>query len=123
MAKGKWMRWSWRLLLACLAMLLLLALALWLFLRGSLAQLDGELPASGLTADVTALRDALGVPTIGGNNRLDVAYATGYLHAQERFFQMDLMRRVAAGELAGLIGEAALQSIAFIDSGRAQSAP
>lgn len=110
MALGKWMRWSWRLLLACLAMLLLLALALWLFLRGSLAQLDGELPASGLTADVTAVRDALGVPTIGGNNRLDVAYATGYLHAQERYFQMDLMRRVAAGELAGLIGEAALES-------------
>ena len=45
-------------------------------------------------------RDALGVPVVRGGSRLDVARATGFLHAQERYFQMDLLRRSAAGELA-----------------------
>jgi penicillin amidase len=54
-------------------------------------------------------RDALGVPTVRGGDRLDVARATGFLHAQERFFQMDLLRRKAAGELAELLGPALLK--------------
>ena len=49
-------------------------------------------------------RDALGIPTIQASNRRDVAFATGFLHAQERFVQMDLQRRQTAGELAELIG-------------------
>ena len=53
-------------------------------------------------------RDALGIPTISGATREDVARATGFLHAQERFFQMDLSRRRAAGELAALVGRRAL---------------
>jgi hypothetical protein len=53
-------------------------------------------------------RDAHGVPLISGGSRLDVAYATGFVHAQERYFQMDLLRRVAAGELSELFGERAL---------------
>jgi penicillin amidase len=57
---------------------------------------------------VTVTRDALGVPTIAGASRQDVARATGFLHAQDRFFQMDLARRRAAGELAALVGERAL---------------
>ena len=92
---------------------LALALAgfgLWLnhALNESLAQLDGELTLDGLEAEVTIERDALGVPTIHGASRTDVARATGFLHAQERFFQMDLLRRQAAGELAELLGPAAL---------------
>jgi penicillin amidase len=54
-------------------------------------------------------RDALGVPVVRGGSRLDVARATGFLHAQERFFQMDLLRRSAAGELAALFGRLALE--------------
>ena len=77
-------------------------------LRGSLAQLDGQVAASGLHATVTVTRDGQGIPTITGSDRQDVAYATGYLHAQDRFFQMDLLRRSAAGELAALIGPPAL---------------
>ncbi len=77
-------------------------------LHGSLAQLDGAATLVGLSAPVTVERDALGIPTIRGENRLDLARATGFVHAQERFFQMDLLRRAAAGELAVLIGSAAL---------------
>ena len=49
-------------------------------------------------------RDALGVPTIRAANRADAARALGFLHGQERFFQMDLLRRSAAGELAEIVG-------------------
>jgi penicillin amidase len=48
------------------------------------------------------------VPTLSGRTRADLAWALGYLHAQERFFQMDLQRRTAAGELSELVGRAAL---------------
>ncbi len=65
----------------------------------------GELSISGLTAPVRVERDALGVPTFRGENRADLARALGWVHAQERFFQMDLvLRRRGSGELAALIG-------------------
>src|SRR5688572_32023678 len=79
-----------------------------LTLRGSLPTVDGRVAASGLAAPVTVERDALGVPTIAGSSRNDVAYATGYVHAQDRYFQMDLSRRMPAGRLAELVGDAAL---------------
>ncbi len=63
---------------------------------------------AGLKADVRVDRDALGVPTITGATREDVARALGFLHAQDRFFQMDLQRRQPAGELSGLVGPRAL---------------
>ena len=76
--------------------------------RASLPQLEGTHVLNGLSAEVTVDRDELGVPTITGNSRVDVARATGFVHAQDRFFQMDLMRRRSAGELSALFGEAAL---------------
>ena len=78
-------------------------------LRASLPQLEGERALRGLGAPVRVERDALGVPVVRGGSRLDVARATGFLHAQERFFQMDLLRRSAAGELAALFGRPALE--------------
>src|SRR5687767_6265762 len=77
-------------------------------LRASLPQLDGTAPVAGLSAPVTVTRDGLGVPSVRGATREDVARATGFLHAQDRFFQMDLARRRAAGELSALVGRAAL---------------
>jgi penicillin amidase len=80
----------------------------WLTLRASLPQLDGTRNAAALSAPVTIERDRLGVPTLRGSTRADVAYATGFVHAQDRFFQMDLLRRVAAGEMSALVGPSAL---------------
>ena len=93
-----------------LALLVLLAgtLALYRSVAGSLAHLDGELAVAGLSAPVSIARDGYGVPTIRGASRLDVARATGFVHGQDRFFQMDLLRRSTAGELAELFGAAAL---------------
>jgi penicillin amidase len=78
--------------------------------RASLPQLDGTAAIAGLTANVTVDRDSLGVPTIAGQSREDVARALGFLHAQDRFFQMDLQRRQPAGELSGLVGPRALDA-------------
>jgi penicillin amidase len=70
-----------------------------------LPQLEGERPLAGLVNPVRIARDALGVPTIRAANRIDAARSMGFLHAQERFFQMDLLRRSGAGELAELFGQ------------------
>ncbi len=76
----------------------------------SLAVMDGQLKVPGLAEPVTVSRDALGVPTIRARSRLDLARATGFVHAQERFFQMDLQRRQPAGELSALVGAVALNA-------------
>ncbi len=101
-----------RLLASVVSVLLLAAIAAagWFYrdLRKSLPQLDGTRTLPGLAAPVTVTRDARGVPSIRGRSRADVTRALGFLHAQDRFFQMDLLRRRAAGELAALFGKDAL---------------
>jgi penicillin amidase len=77
--------------------------------RASLPLINGTVRVRGLQSAVTVERDALGIPTIRGISREDVARATGFVHAQDRFFQMDLARRRAAGELAALVGDAAMR--------------
>ena len=86
----------------------LLILMVALLLRGSLPQYDGETILTGLAAPVFVDRDGLGSAILTGENRLDLAMAMGYIHAQERFFEMDLMRRQAAGELSELFGTATI---------------
>jgi penicillin amidase len=100
-----------RIVLALGAFLLLVLVAataggLWLRsrVRASLPRLTGDVVLAGLSAPVDVERDALGVPLIRGANRVDVACATGFVHAPERWFQMDLLRRRPAGELAELFG-------------------
>src|SRR5262245_40912281 len=78
-------------------------------LHASLPVISGTVRVRGLQSAVTVERDALGIPTIRGISREDVARATGFVHGQDRFFQMDLARRRAAGELAALVGDAALR--------------
>ena len=97
-------------LFAALLVLALLALlaAVWL-LRGSLARLDGELALAGLSAPVQVQRDALGTATVDAANEADAARALGFVHAQERYFEMDLLRRSAAGELSALFGPIAIE--------------
>jgi penicillin amidase len=93
------------------ALLLLLVLAVlggYLLLRASLPQLEGTLTTAGLGAPVTISRDARGVPTLVAHSRSDLAFATGFVHAQDRFFEMDLERRLAGGELAELFGRVAV---------------
>ena len=103
-------RWIIRTAAAVLMLVCAAVLALWLTLRASLPQLDGELAAPGLSHTATIQRDDAGIPTITAQTRADLAYATGFAHGQDRFFQMDLIRRQAAGELSELFGEIAVST-------------
>jgi penicillin G amidase len=71
----------------------------------ALPQLDGSLSVSGLTANVRVIRDEQGVPTIEASNLHDLFFAQGYVTAQDRLWQMDGMRRAAAGELSEVFGK------------------
>ena len=92
--------------LLAVALVALGAVGVWGTLRASLPDLEGERSLAGLGAPVTVERDAAGVVTLTGESRADLAQALGWVHAQERWFQMDLLRRAAAGELSALLGEA-----------------
>ncbi len=115
--RGKARETSWRrrmgraaaaLLLILLLLVVAWAVAIWRAMEGSIPRLEGALAVAGLSAPVSIARDAGGVPTITGATRADVALALGYLHGQERFFQMETLRRAAAGELAAFLGPPAL---------------
>ncbi len=98
-------------ILGPLAALALVAVAAaWLTLRASLPRIEGKVPLAGLAAPAAIERDAAGVPVIRGATRVDVARATGFAHAQDRLFQMDLLRRTGAGELAALLGAGLLDA-------------
>ena len=101
-------KWMLRGVLALSGLLLVAALVAWLALRGSLPVLDGERSLAGLSAPATVARDAVGVVTIDAGSEADAYRALGWVHAQERYFEMDLLRRTAAGELAELFGPMAV---------------
>ena len=91
-----------------LGLVALLGLGYWLFWR-PLPKTDGSIRV-GVTAPVESVRDALGVPHLRAANEEDLYFAQGYVTAQERLWQMDGLRRFAAGDLAEIVGRAALAS-------------
>jgi len=99
-----------RVLLVLLLLSACVLVAGWWSMHRSLAMLDGTVSLRGLSAPTTIQRDRLGVVTIDAANEIDAMRALGYVHAQERYFEMDLMRRTAAGELAGLFGAIAIDT-------------
>ncbi len=99
-----------RLALALLLLFIFAAAYGYFSLRDSLPVLEGSHSLVGLKQPVTVQRDSAGVPTLRAKSRVDLARALGYLHAQDRFFQMDLLRRASAGELSALLGSATLKT-------------
>src|SRR5579875_697154 len=97
-----------RVFLVLLLLPIVAAAAGYLWLRSSLPIVDGRLAVPGLSAEVRITRDNHGIPTINASNDRDAAFALGFLHAQDRLFQMDLMRHFGAGRLAEWFGAAAL---------------
>jgi penicillin G amidase len=102
----------WRILRRTLATLFVLFILLagggYVVLRSSLPQLAGRIAVPGLHAEVTIARDADGVPTIAAGSDNDLAFGLGFVHAQDRLFQMEVQRRYAAGRLAEIFGGAAV---------------
>ena len=102
-------RWGLRIVGFALGLLLLVVVAVfgWCYaiVRRALPQLDGRVTVSGLHSNVTVKRDDRGVPTIDAANLQDLFFAQGFVTAQDRLWQMDSMRRFAAGELSEILGE------------------
>ena len=82
--------------------------AIWWFVYRPLPQLDGSAVLPGLQNEVTVERDLWGVPHIRANSVEDLAEAQGYVVAQDRLWQMDLLRRVARGQLSEILGKSTL---------------
>jgi penicillin amidase len=101
-------------IIAVLALILLVPLAGWLFLRRSLPQVDGTLRLSGLQGPVEIVRDLHGIPYIYASTDHDAFFGLGYAHAQDRLWQMEMQRRIGAGRLAEIFGEDTLETDQFL---------
>ncbi len=88
--------------------------ALVYFIRQPFPQTDGALHLPGLSGEVTVIRDRFGVPHIYADTPQDLFRAQGFVHAQDRYFQMEFWRRVGQGRLAELFGKSALGQDKYI---------
>ena len=96
--------------------LVLVAGSVWgvVTVRSSFPTTEGTIAVPGLAANVEVRRDAYGVPTITADTTDDLFFAQGYVHAQDRFWEMDFRRHVTAGRLSELFGESQVDTDAFI---------
>src|SRR5258708_9042325 len=107
------MKWIWR-IGGVLIAIIGVVVGGFLFLRASLPQTTGELRLAGLSAPVKIVRDRYGIPHISAQSEADAWFALGFVHAQDRLFQMEMMRRIGEGRLAELIGPSGLGSDRFM---------
>ena len=85
--------------------IILLFVAIWLYSKTLHPIYNGEIEITNTTEDVTIYFDEIGVPHINAQNQQDAYVALGYVHAQDRLWQMELIRRIAAGRLSEIFGE------------------
>ena len=82
--------------------------------KRSWPQTEGSIELVGLRGTVDVVRDELGIPTIYGDSDHDVMFAQGYVHAQDRFWEMDVRRHITAGRLSEMFGESQVPTDAFL---------
>ena len=87
------------------ALVLILFVGLWLFTKTLHPNYNGEFSINNITDNVTVYYDEVGVPHINAKNKKDAFIALGYTHAQDRLWQMELIRRIAPGRLSEIFGE------------------
>src|SRR5438046_7647492 len=105
---------SWQITLVGVASLAgLVGGAYFMLMRRPLPKLKVELSLQGLHEPVEVITDRYGVPHIYAQNEDDLFYAQGYVHAQERLWQMELNRRISAGRLSEIFGEIAIEADRF----------
>jgi penicillin amidase len=106
--------WVVRIVALVLGLALVLAAGGWMWLRGSLPSTGGKTTVSGVEKPLTIVRDRHAVPHIQAETPNDALFGLGYVHAQDRLWQMEFNRRVGAGRLAEILGEAALPTDRFM---------
>src|SRR6476661_6177461 len=107
-----------RLMLKVLAAFVLFAAlsagVVYFYLRLSLPQIDGTVTVAGLSAPIDIVRDADAIPHVYAANKADALFGLGYVHAQDRLWQMELQRRIGHGRLSEVLGAAALPQDRFL---------
>lgn len=101
-----WIKW---LLVSIIALVVVVVSGIYLTLSLSLPSLDGNTSTYHVNAPTELQRDALGHAVIKADSIVDAAYALGFAHGQDRFFQMDLQRRSASGSLSQWVGDIAIE--------------
>ena len=104
----------WTILAVLLILLLLVSVGGFIYLRTSLPKTRGTVQMDGLDAAVEIVRDDAGVPHIFATTDHDAFFALGYVHAQDRMWQLELNRRTGAGRLSEVLGEPALRTDKFL---------
>ncbi|MDX1437755.1 MAG: penicillin acylase family protein, partial [Anaerolineales bacterium] len=102
------------LVLVVLVVAAILLAAGFILTRASFPQERGEVSLAGLNAAVDVYRDSFGIPHIYAQTSHDLFFAQGYVHAQDRFYQMDFWRHIGAGRLAEMFGESSLGNDQFL---------
>ena len=92
-----------------LSLILFTFISLYLWARSRLPDYEGRLEAEGISSQVEILRDSYGMPHIYAKKESDLYFALGYATAQDRLFQMDMMRRAIGGRLSEILGESTIQ--------------
>lgn len=100
--------------LGLVVLILVMAVGGFWFVRRPWPQVDGQITAAGLTAPVQVIRDTWGVPHIYAENDHDLFFGQGYVHAQDRLWQMDFNRRVGSGRLSEALGAATIDNDRYI---------
>ena len=103
-----------RVVLVLVIVLLLAVAAAFVYLRSSLPKVRGTLDLPGLADTVEIVRDRYAVPHIYAQTPADAYFALGFVHAQDRLWQMEFQRRVGAGRLSEVLGEATLPTDTFL---------
>jgi len=103
------MKWFKRIFISIIVLVLLAAGGFYFWLRGSKPQYTGALEINGIEKKVNVYFDDFGIPHIYAENKHDLYLAFGYLHAQDRLFQMEMMRRAGSGRLSEIIGRPTLK--------------
>lgn len=103
-------RWLLRLAMLLIGLALLAALAVWYFAGRSLPDYGARHPVRGLSAPVEIVRTTEAVPHIFGATDADVFFALGFAHAQDRLWQMTLLRRTVQGRLSEVMGARTLKT-------------
>ncbi len=103
-----------KLTLGLIAILVVLVAGGYAYLKTSEPQIDGEVAVKGIGDDVTIVRDENGVPHITGKSLNDAVFGLGFVHVQDRLWQMDMNRRIGAGRLSELFGAKTIGTDKFL---------
>jgi len=105
----KMLKWAFRGFMILALMLVISGVVMLFWFRTSLPNLDGKVAVAGIEQAVTIMRDERGIPHIYAKSQQDAFFALGYVHAQDRLFQMEMQRRIGQGRVAEILGSPGLR--------------